>query len=175
MDGFLKLVADVGEEFFPITKKGAYRRFNSPKYFDLEDYFPSEIERIVGRLERKGWVEKQVTEDGIKVIITDKGKKQVLFFNLDRMEKKEGKWDKKWRVVFFDVEERDRRHRDALRKYLTRLGFKQMQKSVWVSPYDCVQEIEYLREILEVPHSVKWGVLEKMENDEDLRRWFDLR
>ena len=49
-----------------------------------------------------------------------------------------------------------------------------MQKSVWVYPYPLEKEIKFLREILDVPHGVKLVTAEKIENDEDLRNWFDL-
>ena len=74
----------------------------------------------------------------------------------------------------FDVEEEKKRKRDGLRRYLKRLGFWQMQKSVWVYPFDCDKEVKYLREVLNVPHEVKLGVLEKVENDRELREIFGL-
>jgi hypothetical protein len=174
LGGVLRLINDVTEEMFPIDRISAHRRFYAPKYFDLEDYFPSEVERVVEKLVRKGWVEKVDTPEGVKVILTDNGKKQILLYKLDELKPKSGLWDGKWRMVFFDVEERDRKKRNELRKYLDKLGFKKMQESVFVCPYDCSKEVEYIREVLDIPHGVKLGLLEKIENDDDLRKWFGL-
>ena len=129
---------------------------------------------MVGRLARNGWVEKKETPEGTKVIITDKGKKQVLLFQLEELRPKKEKWDGKWRIVFFDVEEEKRKKRDDLRRYLKKLGLWQMQKSVWVCPYDCEKEIKYLREVLGVPHEVKLGLLERLENERELKEIFGL-
>lgn len=176
MMGVLRLVEDVGEVVIPMwSKQEAWRRSRGyVKIPSLEDYFPSEVERVVGRLARRGWVEKVETKDGVKVILTGEGKKQVLMFKLGELRSKKEEWDGKWRVVFFDVEEKKKGKRRILRRYLGKLGFWQMQKSVWVCPYDCDNEIKYLREVLEVPSEVKIGVMERIENEEDLKKIFKL-
>jgi len=43
-------------------------------------------------------------------------------------------WDKKWRLVVFDIPEKNRLARDALRKKLKELGFAPLQRSTWISP-----------------------------------------
>ncbi len=50
-----------------------------------------------------------------------------------------------------------------------------MQRSVWVSPYDVFDEVKYMREVLDIPHGVKLGLLKEIENEEDLRVWFGLK
>ncbi len=173
--GILRLMCDIGEILMPAgSRLEAWKKLNMPKTIDWEKCFPSEIERIVGRLARHGWVEKREMAEGTKVIITEAGRKQILLFQLEELRPKTGKWDGKWRMVFFDVEEEKKRKRDGLRRYLKRLGFWQMQKSVWVYPFDCDKEVKYLREVLNVPHEVKLGVLEKVENDRELREIFGL-
>ena len=42
-------------------------------------------------------------------------------------------------------------------------------------PYPCSKEIQFLREILKVPHEVKLATIEHLENDEDLREIFQLK
>lgn len=49
-----------------------------------------------------------------------------------------------------------------------------MQESVFISPFDCVAEIKYLREILDIPHEVKLGLMDKIENEEELKSIFKL-
>lgn len=43
-------------------------------------------------------------------------------------------WDELWRVVGYDIPENKRTERRMVRKNLHELGFKQLQRSVWVSP-----------------------------------------
>jgi CRISPR/Cas system-associated protein endoribonuclease Cas2 len=172
--GVLRLIGDVSDYMLPMDWVSVYRRAFAPKYFDLEDYFPSEVHRTVARLERKGWVEKKEVSGEIVVALTEKGKKQLLVFDLETLAPKEDKWDGKWRMVFFDIESKSSHLRDRLRRYLVRMGFKQYQESVWVSPYGCDDEIKYIREVLEAGHGIKLAVVESLENDEDLREWFGL-
>lgn len=56
------------------------------------------------------------------------------------------KWDKKWRMLIFDIEERKRRDRNILRNKLYSLGFGKLQKSVYISPFAIENE---LKEFLE--------------------------
>src|SRR3989304_9555308 len=115
----------------------------------------------MGKLMRKGWVEKIDTLEGVKVKLTDGGRKQVLQYKLNDLKPRTGEWDGKWRVVFFDIPEKDKKRRDGLRKYLGKLGFRQYQRSVFICPYNCEKEVQYLREVLEIPHGVKGGILDR--------------
>lgn len=56
-------------------------------------------------------------------------------------------WDKKWRLILFDVSMEDHSKRNALRQLIKRLGAIKLQQSVWLYPYDCSEEIGFLRRI----------------------------
>jgi len=43
-------------------------------------------------------------------------------------------WDKKWRLVAFDIPEKERVLRKKIRSALFDLGLRQFQRSVWISP-----------------------------------------
>ena len=173
--GLLRLIGDVGEFVLPLDKMAPYRWIHTGGPIKgLDEYFPSVVERVGDRLLREGYVEKRETSAGVVVKITEKGKRRVLLFKLEEMKPKQDKWDKLWRVVFFDISEIDKNKRDQLRKYLKKLGLKQMQESVWVSPYKVEDEVKYLREVLEVPHGVKLGTLKEIENEKELKEWFGL-
>ena len=173
-EGLLRLVNDLGETLFPMTRVQTWKNALYPKLIYLEDYFPSEIKKATEILLRKGQVEMKELDGAIIVKITAKGKREQLSFDLENMIPKIGKWDGKWRMVFFDVAELERRKRDKFRRFLMQLGMKKMQESVWVSPYDIEKEIKYVREILGIPDEVKIGIMEKIENEEDLKEWFEL-
>jgi DNA-binding transcriptional regulator PaaX len=56
-------------------------------------------------------------------------------------------WDKYWRLVIYDVPENKRHLRDKLRSQIYDLGFRQLQRSVWLSPFSAtwlVSKIEHL-------------------------------
>ena len=51
------------------------------------------------------------------------------------------KWDKKWRVVIFDIPQEMHRERNRFRVRLKSRGFYMIQKSVFVFPYPCEEEL----------------------------------
>ena len=52
------------------------------------------------------------------------------------------KWDHLWRLVTFDVEEKDRWKRDIFRKHLRRMNFFKLQKNIYIIPFAIEKEIE---------------------------------
>lgn len=53
-----------------------------------------------------------------------------------------------WKMVIFDIPERQRQVRTFLRNRLKSLGFKKWQSSIWISPYKLDQRLEEeLREL----------------------------
>lgn len=175
MNGLLKLIDDVGGDYLFMSRKEAYHRLHNPPDRRWEDYFPYSVESATDKLIRKGLVEVRETQAGRTVILTENGRKQVLIFDLENLKPKKLNWDGRWRMIFFDVMEVQRKKRDQLRKYLKQLGLLQMQESVWISPYDIRDEVKYLREILEIGDEVKWAVISDIENAEDLKKWFGIK
>ncbi|HLD25256.1 MAG TPA: CRISPR-associated endonuclease Cas2 [Patescibacteria group bacterium] len=139
----------------------------------LEQYYPSSVNRQLTRLWRKGFVDVREGPDGYVVTISDKGKTEILRYDLDTMDvPRPREWDGKWRMVFFDIPGKEESVRAAFRQHLKSMGFFQMQKSVYVHPFPCSKQVQFLREVYAIPHSVKLAVVDVLENDEDLRRIF---
>lgn len=142
---------------------------------DMDRYYTFSLEKTANQLERQGLVEKQNTKDGILIKITHKGQTKILKYNLLEMKPMIGKWDGKWRLVFFDVSELKRTTRDSLRRYLRQMGMELFQESVFISPYDITDQVKYLREILDIPNSIKIARLDWVENEDELKEIFDLK
>ncbi len=49
---------------------------------------------------------------------------------------KKQNWDKKIRIIIFDIYEINKYKRNCLRRLLKKLGFLMIQKSVWISPFN---------------------------------------
>jgi len=115
-------------------------------------------------------------KDKFVVRLTEKGRsivKEILFDDM-KIEKQKS-WDKKWRIVIFDIPEKKRRSmRDAMRFKLQLLGFYQMQKSVWVCPYPCEKEIQLVCEVFDINPYVNLITAEKIYNDDVLAKHFKL-
>ena len=89
--------------------------------------------------------------------------------------KKPEKWDRKWRMVIFDVPNKYKTARDALRKKLKEMGFYQLQKSVWVYPYPCFDEILFIGKFFNAERFIELLTVEEMINDDKLLRCFRLQ
>jgi len=139
-------------------------------------YSPWRVKKIFDQLERQDYIEKKYAEDGkVTVKITQKGKVRALTYQLDNMKLiKPLKWDNKWRVVIFDIPDKYKRIRDIFRMRLVQLGLYQLQESVYVSAYKCFNEVEFLRQLYGVAFTVRYLLVDKIEDDELIRRHFDL-
>jgi len=84
-------------------------------------------------------------------------------------------WDKKWRVVVFDVWESVRSKRDSLRYEIKNFGFIQLQRSVWIYPYECADFIELLKTNLSFGKNIRYLVVEKLDHDDKLKKHFRLK
>lgn len=115
-------------------------------------------------------------EDGQYVVkITTKGLEKALSYKLEEMKIKEPEnWDGKWRVAIFDISNKKRYCRDFFRNKIKALGLYRLQKSVYVYPYPCFDQIEFLRQIFGVGLEVKYILAEKIEEDENLLNHFQL-
>jgi hypothetical protein len=99
------------------------------------------IRQSIGRLQKLGFVEKI----GGKYTLSEKGKKLADYI-LARKKNLESKWDGKYRVVIFDIPEKQSHVRDWLRRELYMLDYKKLQKSVFIGkqplPKDLIQDIK---------------------------------
>lgn len=104
-----------------------------------------------------------------KVVLTEKGEKKVIEMNEENMIiKKPLSWDKKWHMVIFDIPERKREARIALHKKLINLGFYNLQKSIFIHPFKCLDEVEFLAELFQIRPYVRYVEISKITNDSEL-------
>ena len=118
---------------------------------------------------------KEKDDDSVEIILTENGRKKALKYKIDEIKIKiPNKWDKKWRIVIFDIPEKKRRAREALRMKLKELGFKELQKSVFVFPYECRDEIDFIVEVFEIRNCVRFLMVDSFTNEEELKLKFNL-
>ena len=99
--------------------------------------------RNVKNLEKCGVVRYVNKGEWWNVELTLKGERLANKIKLNEIKiRKPKKWDKKWRLVFFDIPESNRVARDALRKKIKELGLIEIQKSIFVYPHSCKNEID---------------------------------
>lgn len=118
---------------------------------------------------------KEDNDGNVKIVLTKEGQKKALQFKFEEMEiKKPEKWDKKWRIVIFDIPEKKKKAREALRGKLKNLGFQELQKSVFIYPFECEEEIDFIVEVFQVRPYVRFIRAESFTNEEQLKIKFKL-
>ena len=118
---------------------------------------------------------KENTDGTVLVVLTDKGKKRILKYDLDKIEiKKPVQWDKLWRLVVFDIPENKNKGRKALAAKLKELGFYPMQKSVFIHPYECKDEIDFITEMFELTPYVRFLRVKDVDIELELKERFRL-
>jgi len=88
--------------------------------------------------------------------------------------KKPKRWDKKWRLLIFDIRQEKRSLRDKVRRTLVAIGFVRLQNSVWVYPYDCEDLATLLKADFKIGKELLYLIADKVENDGWLKKEFNL-
>lgn len=106
-----------------------------PKRYKRSNFF-----QTVRRNLKTGNIER-ITKDGKAYLrLTSAGKNSLVrdfpILNLTK------KWDKKWVIVVFDIEEKTKSVRNNLRNKLKSLGFGMLQKSIWISPLSIREDMK---------------------------------
>ena len=149
----------------PLIKEAQERRERK----EWEKFNLRRLKQVIKRLEKQKEVE---IADGI-VKITNKGKKKILKYDLDKMELKR-KTDGKWRVIVYDIANLKKFQREIFRETLKRLKFLRLQKSVYLTPFVCDDEIEYLRQLFNIGSEVLVFKVAEIENTQDYKRYFGI-
>lgn len=130
----------------------------------------------INNLYRSKLIKRKENADGsYTLLLTEKGKLKALTYHFQKMKIEGEKWDGKWRLVVFDIPEKKRKGRDALREELKKLGFYELQKSVFVFPYECKDEVDFIVEFFNLRKYVRFGILDSIDNDLHLRKIFNLK
>ncbi|MDI6603072.1 MAG: hypothetical protein QME57_03080 [Patescibacteria group bacterium] len=137
-----------------------WKRYPRKKVYDT--FYSLRKQRCI-KIEKKG--------HQIYISLTEKGKKKAGMFQIDSLKiKRPEKWDRKWRLVVFDISELKKIYREAFRGKLKELGFYPLQKSVWVHPFDCRAEVELLREFFGLSEKeIRLIVAEDIGDDSKLK------
>lgn len=140
------------------------------KHFDRD-----KLKRFGRRLTRQGLVRMRERGNVLSFRLTPEGQRLAQQIALEQLIIPRPKqWDGAWRIVLFDIPEHQRTARDALRATLRRLGFAQIQWSVFAHPYSCEKEIEQVVRAFHLERSVVLFTATTLSDDSWLRRRFDL-
>jgi hypothetical protein len=136
------------------------------------------FDRSIHCLAKEKLVEERTLANGaFSLVLTPKGKRQAAILNILGSSIKFHKpksWDGKWRVVLFDIPEKDRLFRNILREHLYRLEFFKLQQSVFVSPHPFERAILDLVAVYAATPHVRVITAIKIDNEARLKKHFKI-
>lgn len=134
------------------------------------------LREAIRKLYRSKIIDYRESKDGtVKLVLTGVGQKKVLVYDLDKIEiKKPPKWDKLWRLVIFDIPEYKKKGRAVLVAKLKEMKFYSLQKSVFIHPYECQNEIDFIVEIFGLVPYVRFLRVKDIDIELDLKNKFRL-
>ncbi len=132
------------------------------------------LRQVIKRLEKQKFVEIANINGDTVVRISARGKQKVLKYNLEEMALDQTIWDGKWRIITYDISTTKKWQREFFRQTLKKLNFLKLQKSVYLTPFKCTNEIEYLRQICGVGEEVVMLTVYGIENEQAYRDYFGL-
>ena len=129
------------------------------------------VNSSASKLAKKGWLK----FNGKYYELTAEGERKLRLleirgFKLERPKK----WDKKWRVIIFDIPEKKKNIREKVRNLFTQASFYRLQDSVWVYPYDCEDVIGLLKTDFRVGKDILYMIVDEIESDKRLREEFGI-
>ena len=155
-DAYFKIVRSIAKEWRKINERNLRTAIKNLYKSKMVDY-------------------KENTDGTVKIVLTEMGRSKILKYDLDKIEiKKPAQWDKLWRLVVFDIPEDKNLGRKALAAKLKELGFYPMQKSVFIHPYECKDEIDFITEMFELTPYVRFLRVKDVDIELDLKERFRL-
>ena len=139
---------------------GIYKNYN-------ENYFYKKIPY----LKRSSYF----TVKNDKIYLNTKGRIKIIK-DIIKEKNKTKKWNNKWIAVIFDVPEINRRERNFLRRELKWIGFKELQHSIWIFPFDIKKELLTLLVLWKNDFcgDIRILMINEIIEDKDFRKNFDL-
>jgi DNA-binding transcriptional regulator PaaX len=146
----------------PLKKLNKFRIENKDK-FKKELY----------RLKQDGFIKQYINGKDMYIGLTKKGIISVKKYILDEIDiHTPEKWNGKWHIVVFDIPKRKNKVRDYVRNTLEQIGFLKLQESVYVYPFECLDEINYIKNNYLLGPYVQYIIADRIETETNLIRRF---
>ena len=137
------------------------------KSYNCDKIYKNKFRSAFYYAKKNGFIAIEKNDHDIKIFITARGKEWMNKYKIVNLEiTKPKKWDGKFRSIAFDIPNSQRIKRNAFRGKLKELGFYSTQKSVWLHPYNCQEEIKILMNFFGLTNKqIQIFVAEKIDDD----------
>jgi len=169
----LRILLSVGFLTTAIVAPNAVQLF---KYFTPQNNRDKwKIKRTLLRIEKSGLVKKKTTKGEDYYSLTLLGNKRAKRYQLDSMKiVSQKKWDGLWRLVMFDIPEDKKMARRGVNLVLKKLGCVQYQKSIFITPFPCEKEIDFVGKCFDARKHIRVITARDVEGVEQIKKAFKL-
>ncbi|MBU1032749.1 MAG: hypothetical protein ABII13_05390 [Patescibacteria group bacterium] len=132
---------------------------------------------VLKRLQKRGLIKVWIDGNGKEMIkVTPKGQEEIVRYELRETKiNKPRRWDRKWRVIIFDIPVDFNKTRDSLRAFLKKNDLVKLQSSVWIYPYPCEEAVELIRSALGTRDETLYLTCGRFTGDKWLCKHFKLK
>ena len=150
----------------PFFEASSVYRIPASKFRDELGIDRQMIYDRISYLKRKGYIESFVEGKEKYYEITPKGlAKTNYYLATNPVVQRPDIWDKKWRVVIFDIPNKRKTNRDLFRLKLLEIGFIKVQESVYVYPFECTEIISNLSKVYSLDKNVSVMISEIIQGE----------
>ncbi len=133
------------------------------------------LKRTIARLHEQKDLKVKIQKGQSVILVTKQGRERIIKYAINELEIPKPKdWDKKWRLVVYDIDNKKKRLANLLHQHLIALGFLAFQESVFIYPYPCYQEIKFLRNYYYLNKELHYMTVCELEDEEVFKRYFDI-
>lgn len=161
-----ELINKTDKNIEPFIWLPSIKKFFYNDYYEIKNELKRKknerkFSRFVYYLKKNGYIKIKNLETKKAIMLTSKGSEKVLKIKFKLSGKRKRK-DGKWQMIIFDIPEIKRHMRDLLRWNLCFLGYKKLQQSVWICPYDVLRETEDILRKFDLDQYVRLFLIEEM-------------
>ncbi|MBU2595906.1 hypothetical protein KJ713_03695 [Patescibacteria group bacterium] len=163
---------DIGVIFLRSAKGGSFYRKPVADYWQWREKDRTNFSKNLYYLKKNKLIKAFIRGKEEYIELTPKGEERAIYHFLKKTKIKRKKiWDGKWRVVIFDICEDKKTKRETIREWLKSIGLVELQKSIYVYPFDFKRELDLMVGLL-VVSDVKYMVCDIIEGEEKLIDYF---
>lgn len=131
------------------------------------------IKRTIKSLEDRKFVRFWVKDGKGHLTLTEEGKNYFAGLKAKKIKlTHKPTWDGKWRIVTFDIPEKQKIQRKRFSNTLNFIGMHNLEKSIFVYPHECREAIFKIASLYEVERNIKYIIADSIEPDQKLKMAF---
>ncbi|MCX6810467.1 MAG: hypothetical protein NTY30_01865 [Candidatus Berkelbacteria bacterium] len=140
--------------------------FIDHKNIDGHGFLADQLIDNLRSMDKRGYIELKKIDGSYSVRLTTRGKIK----NLENPKNSES--DGKIRIISYDIPEEHCKRRHQFCRTLRRIGYKKLQKSLWVCRFNKADEIDLVVDELGIREYVSYFIVDKSNVDDHIKKLF---